>query len=141
MTSPTVERVLELAERRNIALARIGDQLTFRGPAKAVAELRPLLVKYKPALLAILSDTGANPKRAKRSGDEQWDESVAMQLIANVNALLRRLGVDRRHPSIVDTSAMLRSAFETRDLETVHFACSEFKVAVRKLANRIDCQK
>jgi hypothetical protein len=50
------------------------------------------------------------------------------------DGLIERLGVDGQHPAIADAAAMVTSAYRTRDMETIRFACQEFEAAVRGLA-------
>ena len=66
-----------------------------------------------------------------RTACEPWDQPAALRLMAEADALVEKFGVDGRHPAIVDAAAMVGSAFETRDMETVRFATAEFAATVR----------
>lgn len=64
-------------------------------------------------------------------GNEPWDRRVAMKLVCDADALVGSFGVSGNHPAIRDAAALVGSAFDTRDLETLRFAVSEFAAAVR----------
>src|SRR5215204_2526243 len=78
MASPTPEGVLELARCRNVALTRVGDRLKFRGAEAAVAELRPLLLGHKQALLALLRRSEKRAEPVTLTGAESWDQCEAL---------------------------------------------------------------
>jgi hypothetical protein len=136
MASPTPECVLELARCRNVALTRVGDRLKFRGLEAAVAELRPLLLGHKQALLALLRSSEKISEPVTLTGNEPWDQCEGLSLMAEADALVEWLGVYGLHPAIVDAAAMVGCAFATHDLETLRFACAEFTVTVARIANR-----
>src|SRR5262245_34205532 len=61
-----------------------------------------------------------------RPGPEPWNPAEACRLTAEVNALVGDLGLDGRDPEVADAAAVVASAYRTRDMETVRFACGEF---------------
>ena len=132
---PTAEGVLELARRLRVVLTCRGSRLKFSGPAAAVAELKPLLLEHKWALLALLSSPDASARPLPPAGNESWDQREALRLMAEADALVERLGVDGLHPVVADAATVVGSAFAARDLATVRFACSQFAAMVRELAH------
>ena len=65
---------------------------------------------------------------------EPWNGMKAVRLMSDLDDLVERLGVQGDDPSLREPALMVMSAYKTRDMETVRFACSEFEAQVRTLA-------
>jgi hypothetical protein len=122
-----VSNLMELA-RRVAALGTVpvgekGD----KGEKSACPNTLSPLSPFSPAPVAPNSDPPL-------SSNEQWDSRVAARLMFDADTRVEQLGVDGRHPMIVNAATMVASAFATRDMETLRLALSEFVVCVREVS-------
>jgi hypothetical protein len=53
--------------------------------------------------------------------------------MCDADTLAEQLGVDGTRPELVAVSAMVTSAYATRDMETVQMAVTEFTILARRL--------
>src|SRR5437016_402123 len=125
MTSATTpEGLLSAFARRGFAIRSVGGRLGI-SPASALTHAdRAILRERRDALLAALTL------------GEPWDQREALRLMEEADALVQRLAVNGGNLAVVDAAAMVASAFATRDMETVRFACTEFAATVRGLVSR-----
>ena len=123
--------------RRGFTLRVVAGGLSVAPAAALTLDDRAAIRARRDELLALLSVPDGRPTDgpATRPG-EPWNVRVALKLMADADGLVERLGVDGRHPVIVDAAALVVSAYQTHDLETVRFAVTEFVVAVRERARR-----
>jgi hypothetical protein len=101
-----------------------------------------------PALLALLAQPAktveryvpAAEKAVKVAGGEPWELREVVQMMADVDTIVGRLGVDGRDPEIMEAVARVVAAFEMRDQETVRFACSEMVAVAHRLVAQVRIQ-
>jgi hypothetical protein len=106
---------------RGFTLRVAAGQLAISPASSLTQEDREVIKASRADLLILLSPA------------EPWDAATAHRLAVDTDALVEGLNVDGRHPAIQEAAAMVVSALETRDLETVRFACSEFTVVIHEL--------
>jgi hypothetical protein len=114
------------AAGRGVRLQAVGGVLRCLSAGPLPDDLRAALATRKAELLAHLSEP-------RLKGGQPWDRRVALRLMEAADALVERLGVDGRHPAVAGAAAMITSAYVTRDVKTVRFACAEFEAVVRGL--------
>ena len=68
------------------------------------------------------------------SGPVQWNSEEASRLMSDADTLVERLGANGTNPEVRAVAALVASAYATRDVETLRFACAEFQAAVRRLS-------
>lgn len=137
MTPTDITAALIAFAERGIAVTVSPSGTLQVRPASALApEDREWLGTNAGAILVHLEAAVAPTRTATLSGREPWDVRVALKLTTDADALVAQLGVDGRHPTVVDAAATVVSAYETHDLETIRFAVAEFVVAVRERARR-----
>ena len=123
-----------------VAVSPVGT-LQVRPGSLLTSDERVWLRANTGAILAHLAHPGAKNAIVTLSGNEPWNLRVAIELMHEADGLIGRLGVDGRHPEVVDAAAVVSSAFATRDLETVRLAVAEFAVVVHAVALRARRQK
>ena len=107
---------------RGFTLTIVAGSLRVRPASTLTQDDRDAIRGGLPALIAALTV------------GEPWDGREAIRLMSDADALVEQLGMSGRHPAIQNAAAVVSSAYATRDLETVRFACSAFAVTVRELA-------
>ncbi len=120
----TAPRLLADLSHRGFALRTVAGKIVVTPASRLTPEDRDAIGKCRAELLKILSPC------------EPWKASTALRLMAEADALVERLGVSGLQPEVADGAAMVTSAFETRDVETLRFAAGEFALMVRKHANQ-----
>ena len=108
--------------RRGFTLRAASGRLSVSPATALTAADREAIRERRNELLAIVSQ------------GEAWNPQVAIRLMDDADALVERLGVDGRDPTITGAAALVCSAYALRDMETVRFACRDLEVVVRKLA-------
>jgi hypothetical protein len=133
-TTDIAEAVNVLAGRGIVVSVSPTGRLQVQPASLLTADEREWCRAQAGAILAHLAPRVVPTGNPTLTGNEPWDRQIALGLLADADALIERLGVDGRHPTVRDAAAMVASAFATRDLETVRFAVSEFAALVRRLA-------
>jgi hypothetical protein len=126
MTTPTSPAdLLADLSRRGITVRPVVGRLGVSPTSTLSDEDRAAIREHRAGLLALLTPVA-----------EPWDQREALRLMFDADTLVERLRVDGRHPDIQAAAAIVSSAYETCDLKAVRFACSEFMVLVRRVADR-----
>src|SRR4051812_43358900 len=109
------------AERRPPSGARHGDAARLAVPT------------VPPGPVAQTDVGGGGAEGPLTAPTRDWCRE-ALVLLEAAEALVEKLGVSGRHPDVKDAAAVVTSAYNSGDLETVRFACSEFVATVRLVA-------
>lgn len=67
-------------------------------------------------------------------GSVPWNQDRASRMMYAADALVEHLGVNGNDPEVQSAAAMVHSAVQTRDMETVLYALAEFEAVVRRVA-------
>jgi len=119
MTAPAI---LADFARRGFTLRAVAGRLSVSPATALTVADRKVIRQRRNELLTILSL------------GEPWYQKTAIRLMHDAEALVEGRGEDGRHPAITNAAAIVCSAYRTRDMETLRFACREFEATVRGLA-------
>ena len=108
--------------------------LQVRPASRLTAEECNWFREHAAAILAHLVGVSGKTPLARNTGSEPWDSQLAIKLMWDTDRLVEQSRIDGRHPAVVQAAAMVTSAFGARDMETIRYAVSEFRVLVRQLA-------
>ena len=139
-TDGVTDTLNEFRARGVVVSVSPAGKLQVRPASLLTLEERGWVIAHANEILARLTGAAANTD-VTLSGNEPWNRRVAIKLMADADALVERLGVNGRHPDVRNAAAMVASASDTRDLETLRFAVTEFKLVVREVAHRATKRK
>jgi hypothetical protein len=119
---------------RGISFVAVGGSLHVSPATRLTSDDRAYIHDHAAEILKQLSNPPVDSIPTRITGNSPWDTRIALQLMADADALVEQLGVNGRHPAITDAAAMVASANATRDMETLRFSVAEFTVVVRSVA-------
>jgi hypothetical protein len=108
--------------RRGFTVRILAGAISVAPASALTREDRDAIRGFRSGLLAILSP------------GEPWDTAAALAPMEAADALVERLGVDGRHPSVARAAAKVCGAYAAGSIEALRYACREFEAVVRRLA-------